>query len=165
MRTLPEQAEAYPYTALGYDLDTMCRNFVGYGGDIELANGVRFSNWSQQALAMRFLGGIQKHFGDWTINEITAYFFVINATVIGDLVGVKDVAAELGIPMSTASYVIQSLEQRNRLQAYQGGHDKRRKWLRMHPDVLRERIDEGKDIWIEQRQLLRQILEQDQIVG
>lgn len=162
MAELPAQRASYPYTSMGYDLKTICEAFSGYGADIELPNGFRLSAWGQQQLGMNFLKTIQRHFGDWTLNEITAYCFVMNSTIVGDLVGVKDVAHELGIPMSTASHVINKLEKNEILESYPCIEDRRRKWLRMHPRVVRERIEGGKDPWVSQRKLLERILMEDQ---
>jgi len=162
MTELPAERQSYPYAPMGYDLKTMCQAFSGYGGDIELPNGFRLSAWGQQQLGMNFLKTIQRYFGDWTLNEITAYCFVMNSTIVGELVGVKDVAYELGIPMSTASHVINKLEKNNILQSYPCLEDRRRKWLRMHPKVVRERLESGKDPWVGQRKLLEGILSRDQ---
>ena len=157
---LPEQREDFPYTDLGYDLPRMVELFAGYGKDVNLPNGIRLSAISQMELSVRFLMTVQRYFSDWTVNDIAIYCFVMRSTIMGELVSVKDVSHELNMPMSTASHVTISLEGREILQSYPCTSDKRVKWIRLHPRVIETR-ENGRDIWNDQRELLKELLTKD----
>lgn len=157
---LPEQRDDFPYTELGYDLTQMVELFAGYGKDVNLQNGIRFSAISQMELSVNFLMTVQRYFSDWTVNDIAIYCFVMKSTIMGELVSVKDISHELDMPMSTASHVTISLEGRNILQSYPCTSDKRVKWIRLHPRVIETR-EEGRDIWEDQRALLKKLLMKD----
>ena len=62
--------------------------------------------------------------------------------------------------MSSASYLLLRLEEMSLLESYPCTNDKRRKWLRLHPAIVQRRLDAGEDAWQEQRDLLRQVLEE-----
>lgn len=162
MIDLPEQRPSYPYAPMGYDIKTMCKTFAGYGGDVVSAGGIRVTSFGQLKLGMNFLKTLQRNFGDWTVNEITSYCFIMNTTIVGNLVGVKDVAHELNMPMSTASHTLLTLEKREVLQAYPCLEDKRRKWLRLHPKIVAATIRGDRDIWGSQRRLLAEVLVEGQ---
>lgn len=139
----------------------MCEAFAGLGSDIEISSGTRLSPWHQQQLGMMFLTNIRNYFGRRTMNEVLSYCFVMNSTIVGDRVGVKDVSAELSIPMSTTSHVISMLQQLEYLEAYCCATDQRRKWLRMHPRMVQKRMsgqDCGEDPWANIRRNLAQML-------
>ncbi len=159
MTELPEQQSSYPYADMGYSIETMCRAFAGYGSDVVSAgSGIRVTSFGQLKLGMNFLKTLQRNFGRWTVNEITCYCFVMNSTIVGDLIGVKDVALELNMPMSTASYTLLALEKRDVLESYPCVEDKRRKWLRLHPKIVAATVYGDRDIWGSQRKLLAQVL-------
>lgn len=160
MTSLPEERASYPYRALGYDLPTMVRAFAGYGKDVELDNGLRVSALTQMELSCNFLQTCQKYFGDWSLNDISAYCYVMQSTILGELIGVKELAADLGLPISTTSHVLSMLESREVLQSYPCVEDKRRKWVRLHPRVIEKRLN-GEDIWKSQRELLKNLLVRD----
>lgn len=157
---LPDQRDDFPYTELGYDLRRMVELFAGYGNDISLPNGIRFSAISQMELSVNFLMTVQRYFSDWTVNDIAIYCFVMRSTIMGELVSVKDISHALDMPMSTASHVTISLESRNILQSYPCQTDKRVKWIRLHPRVIETR-ENGRDIWQDQRDLLEELLVKD----
>lgn len=161
MTSLPEQRKSYPYANMGYDIKTMWKSFAGYGEDLLMSDGYRVSTQSQVKLGMNFLMTLQNHFGQWTLNELVSYSFVMNSTIVGELVGVKDVAHECNIRMSTASKLILKLEEKEFLESYPCIEDKRRKWLRMHPRVVHHRIANGDHVWAAQRKLLEKILISD----
>lgn len=162
---IPKQRPSYPYAPLGYDIETMCKNFMGYGGDVVTTGGLRLTSEAQMQVIMNFLRVIQQYYPDWTTNELSAYAFVLSETCQGNLVGVKDVAASLGLPTSTASHVIQQLQRREYLDAYPCIEDKRRKWLRLHPKAIEIRMSQSGSIWEGQRQLLGRLLSEAEILA
>jgi len=161
MDRLPEQQSWYPYSPLGYDMQTMTKVFIGYGCDVVAVNGTRVTSIGQQMLAMNFLKIIQRNFGHWSVNEVATYCYVMNRTIFGDLVSIEDVAEEFRLSRDEASALLKKLKSREILQSYADTEDEGRTWLRLHPTLIKTTINSGVDIWFSQRRILEQVLQDD----
>lgn len=116
------------------------RVFAGLGGDIELPDGRVIDQRVQTEVALAFMKALQNAFSSWSMNEILGYSFIIKETIDNHRIAVKDIAHELGIPMSTASDVVAKLERLERVETFQCPTDRRRRLLRLHPKAIEKRL-------------------------
>lgn len=120
--------------------------FAGLGQRLILPGDYSINQRAQTAVGLSFMRALQRGFGGWTMNEILCYCIVINETIQGKKVAIKDIALELGVAMSTASNVVKKLQRVGKVDVYSCPLDKRRHLLRLHARTIERRLS-GADDW------------------
>ena len=133
------------------------KSFVGYGDDIVTEIGLRFCATDQQKLKIQFLKTIKSSFSGHSINECICYFHIAGETALGKTVTIKDLTAEMMLPRSTASYVVNSLQNKGLVECSTDPHDRRRKLVSLSPAFVAQNVSD-ENPWDKQFALLESIL-------
>lgn len=137
-----EESDDENYLDTSVPVADVYRVFAGLGADIKLPDGRVIDQRTQTEVALAFMKALQSAFSSWSMNEILGYSFIIKETIDNQRIAVKDMAHELGIPMSTASDVVAKLERLERVESFRCKSDGRRRLLRLHPKAISKRLGE-----------------------